>query len=55
LVDWLTGKKWRVIVTGVLITILPLASLAFFVRWTVLHAMNELVIRQGETIAKISR
>jgi len=54
LVDWLTGKKWRVIVTGVLITILPLASLAFFVRWTVLHAMNELVIRQGETIAKIS-
>ena len=54
MVDWLTGKKWRVILTGVLITILPLASLAFFVRWTVLRAMNELVIRQGETIARIS-
>ncbi len=51
---WLTGKTWRVILTGVLITILPLASLAFFVRWTVLRAMNELVVRQGETIAKIS-
>ncbi len=54
MVDWLTGKKWRVILTGVLITILPLASLAFFVRWTVLRAMNELVIRHGETIAKVS-
>ncbi len=54
MVDWLTGKKWRVILTGVLITILPLASLAFFVRWTVLRTMNELVIRHGETIAKIS-
>lgn len=54
MVDWLTGKTWRVILTGVLITILPLASLAFFVRWTVLHDMNELMIRHGETIAKIS-
>lgn len=54
MVDWLTGKTWRVIVTGVLITILPLASLAFYVRWTVLRSMSELVVRQGETIAKIS-
>ena len=44
---WLLEKKWRVILTGILVVVIPLVGLALFVNFTVTAALEDRVINEN--------
>ncbi|HAK88864.1 MAG: hypothetical protein A2077_07715 [Nitrospirae bacterium GWC2_46_6] len=52
--EWLLKKRWRVILSGVLIVAAPLVSIAVFINFELTSAFEERIIRGNKDIAAIS-
>jgi signal transduction histidine kinase len=52
--EWILQKRWRIIVSGIFITAIPLLSLAFIINFQITTALEERIIKEAQWFAKIS-
>lgn len=52
--EWILKKRWRVILSGLLIVAIPLLSLALFVHFEVTAALEERIIKENKGLAAIA-
>ena len=52
--EWILQRRWRIIVSGIFITAIPLLSLAFIINFQITAALEERIIKETQWFAKIS-
>jgi signal transduction histidine kinase len=52
--EWILQRRWRIIVSGIFITALPLLSLAFIINFQITIALEDRIIKETQWFAKIS-